>query len=361
MEGEMRLVRTSSAFRSYAKFKLLQLLILSMSVTFALIGGQHKALAQWIPSKPVEIVIMGTPGGGEKAVRFLDEIIKKHNLATISFTIVNKPSPSGAAGVAYLAATSDPNHTLLITSKTFYTGFLRDEGASLDLARFTPIAAMGADNFMIWTPSDRKDINTISDLVKAAQTKYREHGQEWTMGGTSQDSEDSLLTGFLRANYHVYLKYIPLGGGGEVARNLADKKVNSSINVPSEQSENLAAGKVKPIVTFAEKRLSNFPNVPTMAESGGKFSLEMQRTIAGSPNMSVEAKEFYSVLFQKIYNSPEWQAYCDKNSLLKKFMTGSELMEYWMRQLRLHRIMLSVMDLLNAPSSPAGGAPTAKQ
>ena len=56
---------------------------------------------------------------------------------------------------------------------------------------------MAEDTFCLWVNSDRKDINSVDDFVKAAKAK----GGDWIMAGTGKSSEDNLLTDFLNSAY----------------------------------------------------------------------------------------------------------------------------------------------------------------
>ena len=66
----------------------------------------------------------------------------------------------------------------------------------------------------------------------------------------------------------------------------------------------------------------------------------MQRSVVGAPGMSDEAQAYYRDVFQKVYNSDEWQEYMKKKSLRGEFLTGNELKEYWAREQAVHETML---------------------
>jgi len=136
------------------------------------------------------------------------------------------------------------------------------------------------------------------------------------------------------------MKYVPFKGGGRVAKELAGKHCNSTVNNPSEQLGFFQAGKTRPLAAFTPERLEMFPDVPTFRELGEDFVYFMQRSVVGAPGMSEEATAFYRDVFQKVYDSPEWQEYMKKKSLRGEFLTGSALTDYWNKERGIHKGML---------------------
>ena len=179
-------------------------------------------------------------------------------------------------------------------------------------------------------------ITNIDEFVAAA----KKAGSKWTMAGTGKGGEDELLTSFLNKTYGLEMKYVPFKGGGRVAKELAGKHANSTVNNPSEALGFYEAGDVVPIVTFTGERLPLFPDVPTMTEVGKPYSYYMQRSVVGTPGMSDNAYEFYRDVFKKVYDSEEWQDYMKKKSLLGEFITGDDLVAYWKVNNDTHRKLL---------------------
>jgi tripartite-type tricarboxylate transporter receptor subunit TctC len=296
----------------------------------------------WEPKKPVEFVIMAGKGGGaDKAVRFIQSIIAKNKLSSKPFTPVNKPGGSGAEALVHVKNAKDPDHTLMFTLNSFYTTPLLQPGLGIDIKTFTPVGRMAEDTFLLWVHKD-SGITTIDQFVKAAKAK----GNAWIMAGTGKKSEDNILTDFLNKAYGLNMKYVPYKGGGRVAKELAGKNANSTVNNPSEQLGFFQAGKTVPIGAFTPKRLPLFKNAPTFKEMGKDFVYFMQRTVVGAPGMSKGAASYYQGLFKKIFNSKEWQGYMKKKSLQGDFLTGDALMSYWLREKAVQKAILMKMGAI---------------
>ena len=296
----------------------------------------------WEPKKPVEFVIMAGKGGGaDKAVRFIQSIIAKNKLSSKPFTPVNKPGGSGAEALVHVKNAKDPDHTLMFTLNSFYTTPLLQPGLGIDIKTFTPVGRMAEDTFLLWVHKD-SGITTVDQFVKAAKAK----GNAWIMAGTGKKSEDNILTDFLNKAYGLNMKYVPYKGGGRVAKELAGKNADSTVNNPSEQLGFFQAGKTVPIGAFTPKRLPLFKNAPTFKEMGKDFVYFMQRTVVGAPGMSKGAASYYQGLFKKIFNSKEWQGYMKKKSLQGDFLTGDALMSYWLREKAVQKAILMKMGAI---------------
>ena len=290
----------------------------------------------WQPNKPIDFIIMAGKGGGaDKMARLMQGIVEKESLAERPLVPVNKSGGSGAEALMAAKSASDPDHTIMVTLNSFYTTPLRQPGLEVDVLTFAPVARMAEDTFLLWVHADT-GITTFEQWLDVA----REQGSKWVMGGTGSNSEDNIITDFLNTNYGLSMKYIPYKGGGAVAKDVAGKQINSSVNNPSEAIGFWHSGDMVPLVAFTNERLPMFPEVPTLREKGGEFSYFMQRSVVGAPGMSEEARAYYTELFTKVYNSEDWQAYKSKKSLMGDLMSGDQLSDYWRDQRDNHEQIL---------------------
>ena len=290
----------------------------------------------WQPNKPIDFIIMAGKGGGaDKMARLMQGIVEKESLAERPLVPVNKSGGSGAEALMAAKSASDPDHTIMVTLNSFYTTPLRQPGLEVDVLTFAPVARMAEDTFLLWVHADT-GITTFEQWLDVA----REQGSKWVMGGTGSNSEDNIITDFLNTNYGLSMKYIPYKGGGAVAKDVAGKQINSSVNNPSEAIGFWQSGDMVPLVAFTNERLPMFPEVPTLREKGGEFSYFMQRSVVGAPGMSEEARAYYTELFTKVYNSEDWQAYKSKKSLMGDLMSGDQLSDYGRAQRDNHEQIL---------------------
>lgn len=301
------------------------------------LAASNAAMA-WEPKKPVDLIIMaGTGGGADKIARLIQTVIEKNGFASKPFVPINKPGGSGAEALLHLqnATGANQDHTVMATLNSLYTTPLRQPGLGIDISTFAPIARLAEDTFLLWVHKD-SGIENIDQFVEAAKAK----GNDWIMAGTGKGQEDQLLTEFLNRAYGLNMKYVPFKGGGRVAKELAGKHCDSTVNNPSEQLGFYEAGTTRPIAAFTPERLELFPDAPTFNELGKDFVYFMQRSIVGGPGMSAEAEEYYRNVFQQVFDSEDWQTYKKKKSLYGDFLTGQELADYFAEEKANHEVML---------------------
>jgi len=292
--------------------------------------------AAWEPNKPIDFIIMAGKGGGaDKMARLMQAIVEKEGLANRPLVPTNKSGGSGAEALLAAKSANDPDHTIMVTLNSFYTTPLRQPGLDVDVLTFAPIARMAEDTFLLWVHKD-SGITTFEEWLEVAKAD----GSKWVMGGTGSNSEDNIITDFLNDNFGLSMKYIPYKGGGAVAKDVAGKQINSSVNNPSEALGFYESGDMIALVAFTNERLPMFPDVPTLKEKGVDFSYFMQRSVVGAPGMSAEAEAYYRNLFAQVYASDDWQKYKSSKSLMGDLMSGDELMAYWKVQRANHETIL---------------------
>jgi tripartite-type tricarboxylate transporter receptor subunit TctC len=317
---------------------------LSRRAALALCAASAVALAipaqaqEWVPNKPIELVIMGGAGGGaDRLARLFQSIIQKENLADMPMLPVNKGGGSGAEALRYMLDKSGDPHVIMATLNSYYTTPLRTD-IGVDIEQFTPLARMALDTFVLWVNAD-SGITNLEEYVAAANAA----GDTFKMGGTGTGQEDSLVTAMIEQALGVKHTYVPFEGGGDVAKALVGGHVDATVNNPSEAMGFWKAGKMIPIATFTAERLEIMPDVPTMTELGHPLDYTMQRSFVAAPGIPPEAAAYYTAMLEKLNASEEWQAYAAEQALITEFLTGDALQAYFLEERQKHADLLVSM------------------
>jgi tripartite-type tricarboxylate transporter receptor subunit TctC len=308
--------------------------IAALSMTASVVSA-----ADWQPKKPVEFIIMaGTGGGADQIARLLQGLIEQKGLSSRPFIPINKPGGSGAEALRYLQDKAGDDHTVMMTLNSFYTTPIIQPDLGVNPTEFTPIGLMAMDTFLLWVHSDQTGITDINSYVEAVKAA----GLDWKVGGTGSGQEDSVLTAMMEAEFGYEVTYIPFPGGGTVAKNLIGKQIDSTVNNPAEQMAFYQAGNSKPLIQFTGDRMPAFPDVPTAKELGINIEYYMQRSVNGPPGMSAGAIEFYTGLFQELFDSAEWQEFCVSDGLTcDKMIAGADLGAFHSDQYVAHEKLIA--------------------
>jgi putative tricarboxylic transport membrane protein len=293
----------------------------------------------WEPRRPIDFTIMAGPGGGaDQIARFIQSVAEEYDMTNRPLVPTNRGGGSGAEALIHVNSASDPDHTILVTLNSFFTTPLRQENLGIDIQTFTPVAMMGVDPFVLWVHAD-SGITTLDQWIETVQGM----GGEYVMGGTGAGQEDSIVIAYMSEAFDIDVNYIPYDGGGAVARDLAGQQIMATVNNPAEAKGFYEAGVVVPLLAFSDERLPAFPDVPTIGELGHDFSYYNQRAVVGAPGMSDEAAAYYTDLFTRIYESEEWQAYLESESLSPLWMDADAQRAYWATQVENHRELLAAL------------------
>jgi len=221
-------------FMAKLAFKMKMAVAFAAAVVLTTVGLQSPAQADWSPKKPIELIIMaGAGGGADQIARLLQGLAEQKDLSPRPIIPINKPGGSGAEALRYLQNKAGDDHTILVTLNSFYTTPVIQSGIGVDVSNFTPIGRMAVDNFVLWVNSSRDDITDLNSYVAAVKST----GNTWKVGGTGTGQEDSILTAMMEKEFGYDVTYIPLPGGGTVAKNLVGNHVDSTVNNPAEQNE----------------------------------------------------------------------------------------------------------------------------
>jgi tripartite-type tricarboxylate transporter receptor subunit TctC len=225
--------------------------------------SQPAALAQY-PTKPVHIVVPYPPGGAVDAfARVLSQ-----NLSDVwgqQVLVDNRPGASTMIGAEQVAKAPADGYTLLLTAElTFATVPHLYEKIPYDpLKDFAPITGLvSATQALVANPS--VSAKTVKDIVALAKTKPG----ELTYGSFGIGSTGHLNMEVLQAMTGARFNHIPYNGAGPAMNDVIGGHISFMFAALSIVKGNVQAGKLRMIGVGSDHRSSEFPDVPTISESG---------------------------------------------------------------------------------------------
>ena len=208
-------------------------------------------MAAWEPTAPVELVVpAGAGGGADQMARFIQQAVTKHGLMKQPLTVVNKSGNSGAEGLLDVKAARGNPHKLIITLSNLFTTPIAT-GTDFNWRDITPVQMLALDQFVLWVNAESPH-KSAKELMNAMHVGAP---GSLKLGGTGSKQEDQLISVLLETAGETRLNYIPLKGGGDVARSLAEHQVDITVNNPIEAAKLWSEGKVRPLCVFDGKKL----------------------------------------------------------------------------------------------------------
>jgi len=225
--------------------------------------SQHPALAQY-PTKPVHVVVPYPAGG---AVDAFARILSQH-LSEIwgqQVVVDNRPGASTVIGADQVAKSAPDGYTLLLTADLtlVIVPHLYDKIPYDSLRDFVPVIALvSATQALVANPS--LPVKTVKDLVKLAKEKPG----ELTYGSFGVGSTGHLNMEMLQAMTGARFNHIPYNGAGPAMNDVIGGHIGFMFAALSIVKGNVQAGKLRMIGVGSDHRSSEFPDVPTISESG---------------------------------------------------------------------------------------------
>jgi tripartite-type tricarboxylate transporter receptor subunit TctC len=225
--------------------------------------SQQAALAQY-PTRPVHIVVPYPAGGAVDAfARVLTQQLSE--LWGQQVVVDNRPAASTMIGADQVAKSPPDGYTLLLTAELtlVIVPHLYEKIPYDPLRDFTPIVALvSATQALVANPSLL--VKTVKDLVALAKAKP---GQ-LTYGSFGNGSTGHLNMEVLQAMTGARFNHIPYNGAGPAMNDVIGGHIDFMLAALSIVKGNVQAGKLRMIGVGSNHRSSEFPDVPTISESG---------------------------------------------------------------------------------------------
>ena len=249
------------------------------------------------PSKPIQVVIHSSYGGGTDVTARMMMIRSRRYLKT-DMQVVAKRGGSGAKAHQYALTRPKDGYTILALTQTHLYTIARGK-SPLKIDDVVGIArAMDDPTFITVTKSSK--YKSIQDLVAASKQKALNWGVA-QIGGT----EHIGLASFAKAAGIKY-KVVPFGSGGQMLQALRSGAIDATLPNVSEAGGMIADGTVRPLVVMAENRLKDYADVPSTYELGYKVKTSTTRgywVLKGTPQGRIEilSKQLVKAMKHKVF------------------------------------------------------------
>lgn len=235
-----------------------------MIVAALLFGfSQQTALAQY-PNKPVRVVVPYPAGGAvDSFARVLTQQLSE--LWGYPVVVENRAGASTMLGAEQVAKSPADGYTLMLTAElTLVTVPHLYEKIPYDPLRdFAPITALvSATQALVANPS--LPVKTVHDVVTLAKAKPG----ELTYGSFGIGSTGHLNMKVFQAMTGTRFNHIPYSGAGPALNDVVGGHVNLMLAALSIVKGSVKGGKLRMIAVGSDRRSSEFPDVPTISESG---------------------------------------------------------------------------------------------
>jgi tripartite-type tricarboxylate transporter receptor subunit TctC len=226
------------------------------------------------PTKPVTVVTAFAVGSGPDAVLRL--VANKLSIAwKQSVTVDNRPGGGGFIAIETARRAAPDGHTLLQLDSEHLSALphLYKKRNFQTLQVFDPVAPLFRTPFLVAVPTQSPWKN-VGDLIAAAKKGPVSYGS-WGVG-----SPGHLGGEWLDLVAGTQMTHVPFREVSQLFTSVANGDPSWSLaSVPSSQGI-YKAGKIRYLAVAGPRRISQMPDVPTLAESGGPAQVDVNSFVS---------------------------------------------------------------------------------
>ena len=260
------------------------------------------ARADDYPTRPVRIVTDSAPGSALDAIMRIaaDGLSRAWGQQAV---IVNQPGAGGSLAARTAAAATPDGYTLAAFA---FSAFATLPGSADNLPiqvprDLVPVGYLGGAP-MFLTAAPWLEVKTLPELIALAKQKPGELAY-----GTNGRGRLTHLTGELLATRAgIKLQMVPYSGGtAQVINDIMGKRIPLLFEAYSGIAGAVKAGNLRPLAVAAPKRVAEFPDLPTVAETLPGFEAGGWLVVVAPPGTPDEIVNKANAALVKAVQDPE--------------------------------------------------------
>ncbi len=290
--------------------------ILSIALSVGLFFCNEARSADF-PKKNVTAICPWSAGGGTDTIlRGLAKQTEPFLGKTI--TVVNKTGGGGAVGHAAGIYARPDGYT--VSMVTFEILSLPPQGLvpftykNLDL-----LMRVNMDPAAITVAKDAP-YNTIEEFVEYAKA----HPGEIKVGNAGPGGVWHIAGGIFADKAGVDLSFVPYDGGAPAVTALVGNHIQAVSVSPAEVQGQVEAGSLKMLAVMSDERNANFPEVPTMKESGFDVSFGTWRGMAVPKSTPEDVKKILRNAFKQGMDSEAFRKFAADSGLGLAYLNAED-------------------------------------
>lgn len=236
-------------------------LIAALSLAAA---AAYAAEAQY-PTRPIRIIVPFAPGAATDTIARL--VAQKLTESWGQQVVVdNRPGAGGNIGMGIAAQASPDGYTILFVSSSYMVNPGLYRKAPYDPYKsFIPLSNLSASPHIFFAhPS--QPVKSMQELIATV----RKEPKKYSMATPGIGTVPHLSANLLAIDAKLDLVTVPYGGGGPSLAAVVGNQVPFGCQAVPPVTPHVQAGRARALAFTTAKRVSMFPDVPTMAELGFK-------------------------------------------------------------------------------------------
>jgi len=219
--------------------------------------------AQTYPAKPIKVVVGYAPGG---AVDIVARTVGQSLSSSMGQPVVveNKPGAGTNIAVKSVIAADPDGYTLMMAANALAANMSLYKPAPFDAERdLVPVSMIGRVPVVIATGA-QSGIGSLAKLLEMGKNK----ATPLSFASPGNGSTPHMAVELFARAAGISLQHVPYRGGSPAITDTIGGQVPLVAVNALEVLPHARSGKLKVLAVLSANRTSNFPDVPTIAESG---------------------------------------------------------------------------------------------
>jgi tripartite-type tricarboxylate transporter receptor subunit TctC len=216
------------------------------------------------PNRPIRLIVPFEAGGtSDTTARMMAKKLEQRLKTTI--VVENKPGANGAIATAFVARSPADGYTLLHTTPAFIINPLLNKKLGYDVFKdFAPITNLAMGTGYVMVVNSALPVKNLQEFINYGKTNKISYSSPGV--GNALHLASAQFTEYTGLN----ALHIPYKGTSPALLAVASGEVDFMILPPTIVHSFIASGKVRAVAFTDAQRSPDFPNLPTMQESGLK-------------------------------------------------------------------------------------------
>ena len=274
-------------------------------------------LAQDYPVRPITMLCWSEPGSPvDLFARAMSKLLTKELGQNV--VVENRTGADGIIMINQMLKAPPDGYTIAANTLTLASLF-SEPTANFKIDDLQMIARSQIDPYGLVVPTSIP-FKTIDEFVKHA----RQNPGKFNIGGPFQMGAHRVAWEAFAEAAKIKVNWIAYRGGGPTLLAVAGGHVDGAATNPGNVKPYIISGKVRVLAVSSEKRLADFPDVPTYKERGWNVVRYQWRGIMGRSGLPKPVLDKLTGAIQKSQQTAEWKAYLEQVTQLDGFQGPDE-------------------------------------
>jgi tripartite-type tricarboxylate transporter receptor subunit TctC len=239
--------------------------VAQLALTAALATVSFAAAAQAYPDKPIKILIPFPPGGGTD---FVSRMVgtKLGELTGWQIVLENRPGAGGNLAIEAASKAPADGYTLVMgqTDNMMLGPWLYTNLSYDSVKSFAPVVQLSVTPAAVGSAAN-SSIKTPQDLIAKGKTP---EGLKWSTAGAG--TLGHLVGEDFKKRTNINLLQVPYKGASPAITDVMGGQVDVYIGTLTSLVPLMKSGRLTGVAVTTAKRSVDFPDIPTLDESGAK-------------------------------------------------------------------------------------------